>query len=204
MNLPPVRIIPQTVPLAETLFSQEQIRHRIGELAIQIEEDLEGSPPIFLAVLKGSVMFLADLVRAMKGQVDIDFLSISSYAAAGERTGVVRIVKDVEILIEGRDVIVIEDIVDTGLTLAFLLRTLQTRNPKTLRVCTLIDKPVRRIVEPPIDYVGFVTDSYVVGYGLDFKGRYRNLPYMVGVDDVAALAADPDALKPLLHGADED
>lgn len=191
------------MPLSKLLYSEDQIRTRVDELAAEIRRDLEGSVPILLSVLKGSVIFVADLVRRLDMPTDVDFLSISSYAAGSERTGVVRIVKDVEMLIEGRDVIVVEDIVDTGLTLAFLLRTLQTRNPNSLRVCSLIDKPVRRIAEPPIHYVGFETERYVVGYGLDFKGRYRNLPYMVGVDDVAALAADPDALNDLLWSADE-
>jgi hypoxanthine phosphoribosyltransferase len=122
-------------------------------------------------------------------------MSISAYPGAGAETGVVRIVKDLEEPLEGRHVIVVEDIVDTGLTLSYLLRTLATRGPKTLKVCTLVDKAVRRIAHLDVDHVGFECEEFLIGYGLDFQGRYRNLPYLMAVNNLAALAADPDALE---------
>jgi hypoxanthine phosphoribosyltransferase len=197
------------VPLAEILFDTQTINERVRDLARELKRDFKGSKPMLVAVLKGSVMFLADLTRQMAVEVDVEFMSISTYpgaTAATPRTGVVRIVKDLEQSIEDRDVIVVEDIVDTGLTLSFLLRNLETRNPRTLKVCTLINKDVRRIAEPKIDYSGFHTGQFLVGYGLDFKGRYRNLPFIAGVSDVAALAARPDSLLSLFSelGGDLD
>lgn len=189
-------------PLAEILYSENQIQERVRNLAQEIRSDLGDERPLFIAVLKGSVIFLADLLRALEVDADVDFMSISSYLGGAEHTGVVRIMKDAEMFIEDRSVIVVEDIVDTGLTLAFLLRTLQTRNPRSLKVCTLIDKAVRRIAEPDLHYVGFQTEKYVVGYGLDFKGRYRNLPYLAGVNDLQALVAEPDSLGILFERAD--
>lgn len=150
-----------------------------------------------VSVLQGSVIFLADLVRAIDVDCDIDFLSVSSYPGQLQTGGVVRIIKDLEIVLEDRHVILVEDIIDTGLTLAFLLRTLSTRNPSSIKVCTLIDKPVRRIAQPPIHHVGFESDRYLIGYGLDFQGLYRNLPYLAAVEDVGALAARPRILEPL-------
>ena len=185
------------VALAEVAYTQRQIAERVAELAESIRDEMTGHRPLLVSVLDGSVMFLADLVRALKVDCDIDFLSVSSYPGKPEAAGVVRIIKDLEFLLEGRRVVLIEDIVDTGLTLAFLLRTLEARNPHSLSVCTLVNKPVRRIAQPPIDYSGFETDKFLVGYGLDFQGRYRNLPYMLGIKDVPALVQDPSGLDAL-------
>ena len=189
------------MPLAEVVFTAEQIRQRVQDLAAEVREQLAGQRPVLISVLKGSVIFLADFVRALGIEADIDFMSISAYPGQpghpGPRSssGVVRIVKDLEEPLEGRDVVVVEDIVDTGLTLSYLLRTLQTRGPRTLRVCTLVDKAVRRIADLPIDLVGFESEEFLIGYGLDFQGRYRNLPDLLAVRNLAALAAAPDSLE---------
>lgn len=182
---------------AQIIHTQEQIQTRVHELAKTLQADLSGERPLLLAILKGSVIFLADLVRAMKTDPDVDFLSISSYPGGDISTGVVRIIKDSEMPMYERHVVLIEDIVDTGLTLAFLLNTLKMRQPASLRVCTFINKPERRIAEPKIDYVGFETKDYVVGYGLDFRGRYRNLPHVVAVEDSTVLASSPRLLDGL-------
>jgi len=188
---------------AEVRFSADQIRRKIDELAGQIANDLKEERPVLVAVLKGSLVFMADLSRRLGMLADIDFMIVSQFEGGSSRSGVVRIIKDLELSIQDRHVIVVETIVDTGLTLSFLLRTLQTRGPRSLKVCALIDKPIRRIAQPSIDYVGFQTDEYLVGYGLDFQRRYRNLPYLVGVKDVPALAAKPEALWGILASADE-
>ncbi len=184
--------------LAEVRYSAEQIRQKVVELAEQITGDLQGERPVLVAVLKGSLVFMADLSRGLGILADIDFMIVSQFEGGSSPTGVVRIIKDLELPILDREVIVVETIVDTGLTLSFLLRTLRERGPRSLKVCALIDKPVRRIAQPTIDYVGFETEEYLVGYGLDFRRRYRNLPYLVGVRDVPALAAKPDALWGIL------
>jgi len=150
-----------------------------------------------VAVLRESVIFLADLVRAMRVDCDVDFLSLSAYSGHNSPSGVVRVIKDTELPLEKRHVVLVEDVVDTGLSLAFLMRTLEERHPKALKVCTLVDKPARRIAQPPIHYWGFRTDEFLVGYGLDFRGLYRNLPFMAGVSNLAALAAEPTALLDL-------
>lgn len=183
--------------LAEIRYSSEEIASKVAQLGRQIVEDLQGERPVLVAVLKGSLVFMADLSRQL-GLADIDFMIVSEFEGSAPRTGVVRIIKDLETPLQDRHVIVVETIVDTGLTLSFLLRNLQARGPRSVRVCALINKPVRRIAQPPLDYVGFETPEYLVGYGLDFRRRYRNLPYLVGVKDVAALAAKPDALWGIL------
>ncbi|HVL51099.1 MAG TPA: hypoxanthine phosphoribosyltransferase [Actinomycetota bacterium] len=188
---------------AEVRFTADQIRSKVDELAGQIVNDLKEERPVLVAVLKGSLVFMADLSRRLGMPADIDFMIVSQFEGGSSRSGVVRIIKDLELSIQDRHVIVVETIVDTGLTLSFLLRTLQTRGPRSLKVCALIDKPIRRIAQPSIDYVGFQTDEYLVGYGLDFQRRYRNLPYLVGVKDVPALAAKPEALWGILAPADE-
>ncbi len=188
--------------LAEVRYSAEEIAAKVAQLARQIAEDLQGERPVLVAVLKGSLIFMADLSRQL-GLADIDFMIVSEFEGSAPRTGVVRIIKDLETPLQDRHVIVVETIVDTGLTLSFLLRNLEARGPKSVRVCALINKPVRRIAQPPLDYVGFETPDYLVGYGLDFRRRYRNLPYLVGVRDVAALAAKPDALWGILGGGKE-
>lgn len=187
--------------LAEVRFSAEEIRRKVDDLAGQVSGDLDGQRPVLVAVLKGSLVFMADLSRRIGMPADIDFMIVSQFEGGSSPSGVVRIIKDLEISIQDRHVVVVETIVDTGLTLSFLLRTLRTRNPRSLKVCALIDKPVRRIAQPPIDYVGFETHEYLVGYGLDFRRRYRNLPYLVGVRDVPALAEKPDALWGILPDA---
>ena len=187
--------------LARIAYTEEQIRDRISSLAAELRESLSGTRPVLVSILKGSVMFTADLVRALEMEADIDFMSISSYASGTGPSGVVRIVKDLEDPIEGRHVVVIEDIIDTGFTLSYLLRTLETRNPASLRVCTLIDKTVRRIADLQIDHVGFQSEEFLIGYGLDFQGRYRNLPFLAAVTDIAALAAEPDALFSLFQSS---
>ncbi|MEO7804749.1 MAG: hypoxanthine phosphoribosyltransferase [Actinomycetota bacterium] len=185
----------------KVLFTADQIAVRVNQLAAEITADIDADTrPVLVGVLKGSVTFLADLVRAMHVDPDVDFMSISAYSDGFAMSGVVKIVKDLESSLEARDVIVVEDIVDTGLTLTYLLRTLQARGPRSLKVCALINKDVRRIAETPIDYQGFETEEFLVGYGLDFKGRYRNLPYLAAVDDVATLAAHPDALNDVFWG----
>lgn len=183
--------------LAEVRYTAEEIAAKVAQLGRQITEDLHGEPPVLVAVLKGSLIFMADLSRRL-GLADIDFMIVSEFEGSAPRTGVVRIMKDLDTPLQDRHVIVVETIVDTGLTLSFLLRNLEARGPKSVRVCALINKPVRRIAQPPLDYVGFETTDYLVGYGLDFRRRYRNLPYLVGVKDVAALAAKPDALWGIL------
>lgn len=187
--------------LAVVRYSAGEIASKVEELARRVSGDLDGSRPVLIAVLKGSLIFMADLSRRLDVAADIDFMIVSEFEGGSSR-GVVRIIKDLEIPIQDRDVIVVETIVDTGLTLAFLLRTLATRGPRSLKVCALLDKPVRRIAQPPLEYVGFRTDEYLVGYGLDFRRRYRNLPYLVGVRDVPALAARPDALWSVLEDSD--
>lgn len=185
--------------LAEVRYTAEEISAKVAELSRLVAEDLHGEPPVLVAVLKGSLIFMADLSRRL-GLADIDFMIVSEFEGSASRTGVVRIIKDLDTPIQDRHVIVVETIVDTGLTLAFLLRTLKHREPKSLKVCALISKPVRRIAQPTLDYVGFETQEYLVGYGLDFRRRYRNLPYLVGVKDVPALAAEPDALWGIIDG----
>jgi len=187
------------------LFSEEQIRARVAELAQQITRDYAGRSPVLVTMLKGAFVFLADLVRLVDLPLRVDFMSISSYGGDSEASGgVVRILKDLDQDIGGEDVIVVEDIIDTGLTLSYLLATLRERRPASLEVCTLLDKVVRRILPLEIKYRGFeCPDRFVVGYGLDHGERYRNLPVIIAVEDQAALAEDPDLLAPLLAAAGE-
>src|SRR5690349_8395155 len=161
-----------------TLFTEEEIRARIRSLAAQIDKDYPKSEPLhFVAVLKGAFVFLSDLARAMPRPVTLDFIAVSSYGAATKSSGQVRLLKDLDIPLEGRHVIIVEDIVDTGLTLSYLLEILRARNPKSLRTACLLSKPSRRKVEVQVEYIGFtIDDLFVVGYGLDFERRYRNLP----------------------------
>lgn len=176
------------------LFPRSQVAARVGELGKQVEDRYRRSldAPVLVGVLKGSSLFLADLVRAITIDVEIDFISISSYGRADPHSGVVRIVKDLENDIEGRDVLLVEDIVDTGLTLNYLRRSLLERAPRSLETITLLDKLARRIVPVPVDFSGFETpDVYVVGYGMDFQGRYRNVSAILAVTDFARVANDP-------------
>ncbi len=179
---------------AHRLIEARDLEARVSELAREMSRDLEDSdsPPVLVGVLKGSTLFLADLVRQMDLELEVDFISISSYAESGGGSGVVRIVKDLEKDVSGRHVVIVEDIVDTGLTLNYLRRTIGEREPASLRAVTLLDKSARRIVPVELEYSGFeVPDVFVVGYGLDFQGRYRNIPEILAVKDVAKLANDP-------------
>lgn len=179
---------------ADLLIPAGDLRRRIGELGDELSRALDqaAQPPVLVSVLKGSTLFLADLIRAIDIEIEIDFISISSYSQKGGSAGVVRIVKDLDSDVSGRDVVIVEDIVDTGLTLNYLRRTLSERNPASLRAVTLLDKVARRIVPVPLEHSGFeIPDAFVVGYGLDFQGLYRNLPEILAVKDIAKLANDP-------------
>jgi hypoxanthine phosphoribosyltransferase len=183
--------------LATVLFTAREIADRVRDLGREITRDYAGREPVLISVLKGAAMFHADLLRAVDLRAGVDFMSISSYGAAS--SGVVRIMKDLEHDIGGRDVILVEDIADTGLTLTYLLTTLRDRRPASLEVCALLDKAARRITPIDIRYRGFeCPDRFVLGYGLDYAEVYRNLPYILAVGDMDALAADPMLLAPLL------
>jgi len=161
----------------EILFDEQQIRARVADLAREITREYAGRRLVLVSILRGSVFFATDLARQIELPLSMDFLSISSYGEDSE--GVVRITKDLEENIAGKDVLVIEDIIDTGFTLKYLLRTLASRNPKSLEVCALLDRRARRIIEIELKYIGFeIPDKFVVGYGLDYRQRYRNLPYI--------------------------
>ncbi len=161
------------------LLTADQIHARIVELAAEIRRDAPDAALHFIGVLKGSVFFLADLVRALPGTCTLDFIAVSSYAGGTTSSGEVRMLKDVDRGLQDRHVIVVEDIVDTGLTLAYLQDILRARGPRTLRTACLLSKPSRRKVEVPVDYIGFtIEDHFVVGYGLDFDEHYRHLPYI--------------------------
>jgi hypoxanthine phosphoribosyltransferase len=176
----------------ESLLSEPQIRARVAELGGSIGADFSGSDLVMVGVLKGCALFLADLIRATRLDLAVDFMAISSYSDAARQTGVVRIVKDLEIDIRERPVLLVEDIVDTGLTLTYLRRALAERGPRSLATVALLDRTVRRIVPVPIEYRGFeIDDTFVVGYGLDFQGRYRNLDSVIAVRDFPKLANDP-------------
>ena len=168
--------------VAEVLLSEDQIRARVTELGKRISADYAGRELTLVSVLKGSLPFMADLMRQIDLPLRIDLMEVSSYGGtATESSGLVRILKDLSAPIEGRDVLLVEDIIDTGLTLNYLLRYLRGKNPRSIKVCALLDKQARRLVEIPIDYVGFeIPDAFVVGYGLDFGEVYRNLRF-VGV-----------------------
>lgn len=167
--------------LEKILFTEEQIQTRIKEIAAQIDKDYAGETPVVVGILKGCFMFFADLVRQMKTNIEIDFMSISSYGNNTKSSGEVKMIKDLDRTIEGRHVIIIEDIIDTGYTLKYLMTTLSARNPKSIKLFTLLDKKSRREVDIKPDYVCFdVGDEFVVGYGLDYAQLYRNLP-VIGV-----------------------
>jgi hypoxanthine phosphoribosyltransferase len=162
------------------LITEEQIKERIKEIASQIRRDYEATVPILVGVLKGSFIFLADLIRELKDMaLEVDFLAVSSYGKSTKTSGIVKILKDLSTSIEGRDVILVEDICDSGLTLKYLIELLEGRKPNSLRVCVLLDKKERRVVDVELHYVGFeVPDRFLVGYGLDYAEKYRNLPYI--------------------------
>jgi len=175
----------------EILLTGDEIAARVADLGAQLAADYAGRTPVLVSVLKGSIVFLADLIRAMDVPLNVDLMEVSSYGSATESSGQVRILKDLSSSIEGRDVVVVEDIIDTGLTLNYLLRYLAERHPASVRVCCLLDKPARRLAEIEIDYRGFtIPDRFVIGYGLDYDERYRNLPY-VGVLRASIYGAGP-------------
>jgi len=183
--------------IATVLYTEEQIQHRVRELGEEVTQAYTGRSPVLISVLKGGVMFLADLTRAIDLQLRIDFMSISRYG--GSSSGIVRVLKDLDQDVGGEDVLVVEDIIDTGLTLSYLLNTLWARDPASIRVCTLLDKSVRRIAPLDIPFRGFdCPDRFVVGYGLDHGERYRNLPFILAVQDQVELEANPDALVDFL------
>jgi hypoxanthine phosphoribosyltransferase len=185
--------------VARLLFGREEIRRRVEELGRTIAGDYAGREPILISVLKGGTIFLADLIREIPLPLEVHLMAISPYGGAAESMGKVRILLDVERDLAGRDVLLVEDIVDTGLTISYLLSMLRAREPASLEVCTLLDRSVRRIAPLRPRYVGFdCPDSFVVGYGLDFQERYRNLGDILEVVDTAALSSDPDLLVPHL------
>jgi len=169
--------------VGEILVTTEQLQKRVAELGEQITSDLEGRAPLLIGVLKGSVIFIADLMRAIAGPVEIDFMAVSSYGDATESSGVVKIVKDLDGAVTGRDVILVEDIIDSGLTMAYLVDYLSGKGPASLRTCSLLVREGRTAPGVTVDYVGFeLPPAFVVGYGLDVAQRYRNLPYIAVYD----------------------
>ena len=165
--------------VSDVLIDEDRLRARVVELGEEISADYAGRDLLLIGVLKGAVFFMADLMRTLASPCEIDFMAISSYGAQTDSSGVVRILKDLDINIEGRNVLVVEDIIDSGLTLSYLMRNLEAREPATLEVCALLTKPARREIDVPVRYVGFeIPSRFVVGYGLDFAERYRNLPYV--------------------------
>jgi hypoxanthine phosphoribosyltransferase len=167
--------------VGEVLITREEIQERTEELARRITEEYQGKDLLLICILKGGLLFLADLMRRIRLPLEIDFMAVSSYGDATQSSGVVRILMDLERNIEGRDVLIVEDIIDTGRTLNYITHNLRTRRPASLKICTLLNKPARRVLDIPIDYVGFeIPDRFVIGYGLDYGQIYRNLPF-VGV-----------------------
>jgi len=172
--------MPLADDIARVLYSEAQIQDRIRVLAAQISRDYHDTTPLLVSVLKGALYFMADLTRALTIPITIDFMAITSYGDETTPSGAVRLIKDLDEKITGRHVLLVEDIIDTGLTADYLLRTLRARDPASLRICTLLDKTARRIVDTlPIEYRGFeIPDAFVVGYGLDYRQLYRNLPFI--------------------------
>ena len=170
--------------IGEVLVSREDLERRVGELGAEISRDYEGRDLVMVGVLKGAVMFIADLLRHLTVPCEIDFMAVTSYGSSTDSSGVVRILKDLDAPIEGRDVLIVEDIIDSGLTLQYLVRNLKVRSPRTLEVCALLTKPERRKVELPTRYVGFeIPNRFAIGYGLDHSQKYRNLDYVAVLED---------------------
>jgi hypoxanthine phosphoribosyltransferase len=169
-------------PIGEALVPQEDLQRRVRELGAEISRDYDGKDLFLVGVLKGAVFFLSDLMRAIDVPCEVDFMAVASYGSSTDSSGVVRILKDLDATIEGRDVLIVEDIIDSGLTLSYLLRTLRAREPRSLEVCALLTKPERRKVDLPIRYTGFeIPNEFAIGYGLDHAERYRNLPYVASL-----------------------
>jgi hypoxanthine phosphoribosyltransferase len=171
-------------PQPKILISRDEIAKAVDRLACEIERDYQGKQPLLISVLKGSFVFMADLIRQLDLPLELDFVRLSSYGAARESSGKVRVAQGAKTPIKDRDILVVEDIVDTGITISFLLDYLQKKKPASLKLCVLTDKPSRRRVPVPIDYLGFtVPDKFIVGYGLDFNERFRNLPHIYTLED---------------------
>lgn len=176
--------------IGEILIQADELQSRIADLGAEISRDYEGREILIVCVLKGAVLFVADLMRQLTVPCEVDFMAVSSYGSATRSSGVVRILKDLDGSIEGKNVLIVEDIIDSGLTLQYLMRNLNSRGPASIEVCSLLTKPSRREVEVPIRYTGFeLPDRYAVGYGLDLAQRYRNLPYVAALTDAAIAAA---------------
>ena len=170
--------------IGEILVQPDDLRRKVADLGAQISKDYEGRDLLLIGVLKGAVFFLSDLMRQIEVPCEVDFMAVASYGSSTESSGVVRILKDLDAAIEGRDVLIVEDIVDSGLTLNYLLRTLRTRGPASLEVCALLTKPDRREVDTPVRYIGFeIPNRFAIGYGLDHAERFRNLPYVAALAD---------------------
>jgi hypoxanthine phosphoribosyltransferase len=170
--------------IGEILVQADQLKERVRSLGEEITAEYEGRDLLLVGVLKGAVFFLADLMRHIELPCEVDFMAVASYGSATDSSGVVRIIKDLDIPIEGRNVLIVEDIVDSGLTLQYLMRNLGARNPRSLEVCALLTKPERRKVELPIRFVGFeIPNRFAIGYGLDVGERFRNLPYVAALAD---------------------
>jgi hypoxanthine phosphoribosyltransferase len=172
--------------IGEILVQADELQHRIKEMAAEISRDYEGKDLLLIGVLKGAVFFLSDLMRHLDIPCEVDFMAVASYGSSTDSSGVVRILKDLDAPLEERDVLIVEDIVDSGLTLQYLMRTLEARGPASLEVCALLTKPERRKVDMPARYVGFeIPDKFAIGYGLDYAERYRNLPYVAALTGIA-------------------
>lgn len=165
--------------IQEVLISEEEIHAKVKELGEKLSAEYAGRDPLVICVLKGAFIFMADLVKNITVPMELDFMAVSSYGASTKSSGVVKIIKDLDVSVEGRDVLIVEDIIDSGLTLSYLIELLENRNAKSVAVVTLFDKPARRTVDLEADYTGFILpDAFVVGYGLDYAEHYRNLPYI--------------------------
>lgn len=165
--------------IKEVLVSEEQLQKKITEMGKAISKDYKGKNLMLIGVLKGAFMFMGDLTKNIDIPLTLDFMAVSSYGSSTESSGVVRILKDLDYSIEGKDIVIIEDIIDTGLTLSYLVKNLKSRGANSVKICTLLDKPERRLVDVDIQYKGFdIPDEFVVGYGIDFAESYRNLPYV--------------------------
>ena len=168
----------------EVLFSEEVLKAKVKEIADQISKDYQGKDLLLVGVLKGANVFMCDLMREINFPIQIDFIAASSYGHSTESSGVVKILKDLDYSIEGKDVIIVEDIIDTGLTLQYLIKNFKSRNPRSIEICTLLNKPERRIANIDVRYVGYkIPDEFIVGYGIDYAEKYRNLPYIASLKE---------------------
>ena len=178
--------LPTDPRIGETLVGRDELQARVAELGAEISADYEGRDLVIVGVLKGAILFIADLMRSLTVPCEVDFMAVSSYGSQTDSSGVVRILKDLDDSIAGRDVLIVEDIIDSGLTLHYLLRNLRARDPRTLEVCALLTKPERRRVDLPTRYVGFeIPNRFAIGYGLDHAQRYRNLDYVAALEPEA-------------------